>query len=162
MTEGLLFDSLLDVSVDVGVCVRGAGAPQPLEPELVTLSLLPRSQWQTLVHLDAIKVMLHACFPRLPSCHFSNPEPPPHCPSPPPLGLVHIPAVQPGAPCAFCCSTQLCLAIMRTSWSLADCFQEPYNGTTPYVCFPCDIVSQMTSYVVQAKQVQSELKCGYC
>ncbi|KAL3149179.1 hypothetical protein ABBQ32_002010 [Trebouxia sp. C0010 RCD-2024] len=32
-----------------------SGAPQPLEPELVTLSLLPRSQWQTLVHLDAIK-----------------------------------------------------------------------------------------------------------
>lgn len=47
------------VFVDVGVCVHGAGAPQPLEPELVTLSLLPRSQWQTLVHLDAIKV-LHA------------------------------------------------------------------------------------------------------
>ena len=84
---GLLFDSLLDVSVDVGVCVRGAGAPQPLEPELVTLSLLPRSQWQTLVHLDAIKVMLHACFPRLPSCHFSNPEPPPIALPLPPLGL---------------------------------------------------------------------------
>lgn len=73
----LLFNSLLDVFIDVGVCVRGAGAPQPLEPELVTLSLLPRSQWQTLVHLDAIKVLLHACFPRLPSCHLSNPEPPP-------------------------------------------------------------------------------------
>lgn len=33
-----------------------SGAPQPLEPQLVTLSLLPRSQWQSLVHLDAIKV----------------------------------------------------------------------------------------------------------
>ncbi|GAX75096.1 hypothetical protein CEUSTIGMA_g2540.t1 [Chlamydomonas eustigma] len=31
------------------------GAPQPLAPELVTLSLLPRSQWQSLMHLDAIK-----------------------------------------------------------------------------------------------------------
>ena len=31
------------------------GAPQPLAPQLVTLSLLPRSQWQSLVHLDAIK-----------------------------------------------------------------------------------------------------------
>ena len=33
-----------------------AGAPQPLEPELVTLSMLPRTQWQNLVHLDTIKV----------------------------------------------------------------------------------------------------------
>ena len=31
------------------------GAPEPLAPELVTLSLLPRSQWQSLVHLEAIK-----------------------------------------------------------------------------------------------------------
>ena len=37
---------------------QASGAPQPLEPELVTLSLLPRSQWQSLVHLDAIKVRL--------------------------------------------------------------------------------------------------------
>lgn len=35
-----------------------SGAPQPLEPHLVTLSLLPRSQWQSLVHLDAIKVCM--------------------------------------------------------------------------------------------------------
>lgn len=33
----------------------GTGAPLPLEPHLVTLSLLPRSQWQSLVHLEAIK-----------------------------------------------------------------------------------------------------------
>lgn len=33
----------------------GAGAPAPLAPALVTLSLLPRSQWHNLVHLDAIK-----------------------------------------------------------------------------------------------------------
>ena len=31
------------------------GAPEPLAPELVTLSLLPRSQWHSLVHLEAIK-----------------------------------------------------------------------------------------------------------
>ena len=31
------------------------GAPEPLAPALVTLSLLPRSQWQSLVHLEAIK-----------------------------------------------------------------------------------------------------------
>ncbi len=37
---------------------QASGAPQPLEAELVTLSLLPRSQWQSLVHLDAIKVAL--------------------------------------------------------------------------------------------------------
>ena len=34
------------------------GAPVPLEPALVTLALLPRSQWQSLVHLDAIKARL--------------------------------------------------------------------------------------------------------
>lgn len=33
----------------------GAGAPAPLAPALVTLSLLPRPQWHNLVHLDAIK-----------------------------------------------------------------------------------------------------------
>lgn len=33
-----------------------AGAPRALEPELVTLSMLPRTQWQNLVHLDTIKV----------------------------------------------------------------------------------------------------------
>lgn len=32
------------------------GGPAPLSPDLVTLALLPRSQWQGLVHLDAIKV----------------------------------------------------------------------------------------------------------
>ncbi|KAF5840981.1 quinon protein alcohol dehydrogenase-like superfamily [Dunaliella salina] len=31
------------------------GAPEPLAPEMVTLSLLPRAQWQSLVHLEAIK-----------------------------------------------------------------------------------------------------------
>ena len=33
----------------------GSGGPTPLHPSLVTLALLPRSQWQGLVHLDAIK-----------------------------------------------------------------------------------------------------------
>ncbi len=33
----------------------GAGAPAPLAPHLVTLSLLPRTQWHNLVHLDAIR-----------------------------------------------------------------------------------------------------------
>ena len=32
-----------------------SGAPRPLAPSLVTLSMLPRPQWQTLVHLDAIQ-----------------------------------------------------------------------------------------------------------
>ena len=31
------------------------GAPRPLAPSLATLSMLPRPQWQTLVHLDAIQ-----------------------------------------------------------------------------------------------------------
>ena len=34
----------------------GGGTPQPLVPQLVTLAMVPRSQWQSLVHLDAIKV----------------------------------------------------------------------------------------------------------
>ena len=37
-----------------------SGAPVPLHPALLTLALLPRSQWQGLVHLDAIKVPIHA------------------------------------------------------------------------------------------------------
>ena len=32
------------------------GVPVALSPGLITLALLPRSQWQGLVHLDAIKV----------------------------------------------------------------------------------------------------------
>ena len=32
-----------------------SGAPAPLAPSLLTLSLLPRSQWESLVHLEAIK-----------------------------------------------------------------------------------------------------------
>lgn len=36
--------------------VPETGAPAPLAPSLVTLSLLPRSQWQSLVHLEAIQV----------------------------------------------------------------------------------------------------------
>jgi len=32
-----------------------AGAPKPLAPELVTMSMLPRTQWLSLVHLDTIK-----------------------------------------------------------------------------------------------------------
>lgn len=38
-----------------GRAVDASGAPVPLHPALVTLALLPRSQWQGLVHLDAIK-----------------------------------------------------------------------------------------------------------
>lgn len=34
---------------------RADGTPQPLTPELLTLSLLPRTQWHNLAHLDAIK-----------------------------------------------------------------------------------------------------------
>ncbi len=36
---------------------RVDGTPQPLTPELLTLSLLPRTQWHNLAHLDAIKVI---------------------------------------------------------------------------------------------------------
>ena len=34
----------------------GQGLQGPTAPQLVTLSMLPRSVWQSLVHLDAIKV----------------------------------------------------------------------------------------------------------
>ena len=37
---------------------HAVGSPAALSPDLVTLALLPRSQWQGLVHLDAIKVCL--------------------------------------------------------------------------------------------------------
>ena len=35
---------------------RADGTPQPHTPGLLTLSLLPRTQWHNLAHLDAIKV----------------------------------------------------------------------------------------------------------
>ena len=37
---------------------HAVGSPAALSPDLVTLALLPRSQWQGLVHLDAIKVSI--------------------------------------------------------------------------------------------------------
>ena len=37
--------------------VQDSGAPAPLAPRLITFSLLPKSQWQNLVHLEAIKVV---------------------------------------------------------------------------------------------------------
>ena len=40
---------------------HAVGGPAALTPDLVTLALLPRSQWQGLVHLDAIKVCLWTC-----------------------------------------------------------------------------------------------------
>jgi hypothetical protein len=50
----------------------GSGGPAPLHPSLVTLALLPRSQWQGLVHLDAIKARpaLDSLFPQHRSQHF--------------------------------------------------------------------------------------------
>ena len=32
------------------------GAPRPLGPQLITLSMLPKTQWQNLMHIEAIKV----------------------------------------------------------------------------------------------------------
>ena len=40
---------------------HASGAPAPLLPQMVTLSLLPRTQWQNLAHLDAIKVGKTSC-----------------------------------------------------------------------------------------------------
>jgi hypothetical protein len=37
------------------IVLGSSGAPEPLEHSLVTLSLLPRAQWQSLVALEAIK-----------------------------------------------------------------------------------------------------------
>lgn len=36
---------------------QGSGAPLPILPHLITMSMLPKTQWQNLVHLDAIKVL---------------------------------------------------------------------------------------------------------
>ena len=50
-----------DASTDTALVERvyerrdASGAPRPLAPSLVTLSMLPRPQWQTLAHLDAIQ-----------------------------------------------------------------------------------------------------------
>lgn len=48
-------EGVIDVKTAVYAEKDGAGAPVPLVPELVTLSLLPHTQWQNLVHLDTIK-----------------------------------------------------------------------------------------------------------
>jgi len=49
-------DASTDTAVERAYERRDAsGAPRPLAPALVTLSMLPRPQWQTLAHLDAIQ-----------------------------------------------------------------------------------------------------------
>jgi len=48
-------EGVVDVKTAVYAEKDDAGAPVPLVPELVTLSLLPHTQWQNLVHLDTIK-----------------------------------------------------------------------------------------------------------
>ncbi|KAI8469981.1 MAG: WD40-repeat-containing domain protein [Monoraphidium minutum] len=59
----------------------GGGAPVPLAPELVTLSLLPRAQWETLLHLDAIKAR-------------SRPLQPPKKPEAAPFFLPTVPGLE--------------------------------------------------------------------
>lgn len=59
----------------------GGGAPVPLSPELVTLSLLPRAQWETLLHLDAIKAR-------------SKPIQPPKKPEAAPFFLPTVPGLE--------------------------------------------------------------------
>jgi hypothetical protein len=59
----------------------GGGAPAPLSPELVTLSLLPRAQWETLLHLDAIKAR-------------SKPIEPPKKPEAAPFFLPTVPGLE--------------------------------------------------------------------
>jgi len=59
----------------------GGGAPAPLSPELVTLSLLPRAQWETLLHLDAIKAR-------------SRPIQPPKKPEAAPFFLPTVPGLE--------------------------------------------------------------------
>lgn len=38
-----------------------SGAPEPIGPNLVTLSLLPKTQWQNLMHIEALKVSRCFC-----------------------------------------------------------------------------------------------------
>jgi U3 small nucleolar RNA-associated protein 21 len=59
----------------------GGGAPAPLAPQLVTLSLLPRAQWETLLHLDAIKAR-------------SRPIQPPKKPDAAPFFLPTVPGLE--------------------------------------------------------------------
>jgi hypothetical protein len=63
------------------VDAAGGGAPAPLSPELVTLSLLPRAQWETLLHLDAIKAR-------------SKPIQPPKKPEAAPFFLPTVPGLE--------------------------------------------------------------------
>ena len=58
--EGADADGTASISADPAAGAAysrkdAAGAPLPLAPEMVTLSLLPRTQWLNLVHLDTIK-----------------------------------------------------------------------------------------------------------
>mgnify|MGYP001810922628 CR=1 FL=1 len=54
--EAAALDPAAAAAAGAGYAARdGAGAPTPLAPALATLSMLPRTQWQNLVHLDTIK-----------------------------------------------------------------------------------------------------------
>lgn len=44
---------------------QASGAPSPLLPHLITMSMLPKAQWQNLIHLDAIKVIFRIFYSAL-------------------------------------------------------------------------------------------------
>lgn len=56
MQDGLSgsINGVADVAASLGK--QALSAPTPLLPHLITMSMLPKTQWQNLIHLDAIKV----------------------------------------------------------------------------------------------------------
>lgn len=53
-----------EMAVDNSISEDASGSATFIKqiPELVTLSMLPKSQWQSLINLDIIKVSVYSCF----------------------------------------------------------------------------------------------------
>lgn len=58
MQDGLSESTNGLADVAAGQEKQALSAPSPLLPHLITMSMLPKTQWQNLIHLDAIKVFL--------------------------------------------------------------------------------------------------------
>ena len=73
--------------------------PPQLDGELITLTLLPRSRWQTLLNLDVIQVPITAqmwsSFPNNLSKQRNKPKEPPKAPEKAPFFLPTLPGIEP-------------------------------------------------------------------
>jgi U3 small nucleolar RNA-associated protein 21 len=91
--EGLTALQKSDSPVDV------FSTPPQLDGELITLTLLPRSRWQTLLNLDIIQVLI---IPQMPSSFSDSllqqrnkPKEPPKAPEKAPFFLPTLPGLEP-------------------------------------------------------------------